>query len=196
VSLKHVKNPGRVIFLEELEMKTLTSLTAVVAFATTLIALTAMNVGAYEQLPEVRWEKSVNPQAQAFIERGDELLGNSHYSAARRQYVAARDLIILDGDFPNPALYRIAVSYYYEGRSVTAADHLEKLASEASEYGDLVAQAWALADAAWINSRAGMKLTMDSRVDRLKQLLKSPYIPSEVRSEILTRRLGEVAELN
>ena len=177
-------------------MRILTGLTSVVTFAVTLISLTPMNVAAYEQFPEVRWEKSANPQAQAFIERGDELLGNSHYSAARRQYETARDIIMLDGDFPNPALYRIAVSYYYEGRSVTAADHLEKLASEASEYGDLVAQAWALADAAWINSRAGMKLTMDGRVDRLRLLLKSPYLPSEVRSEILTRRLGEFAELN
>jgi len=177
-------------------MRTITSLTTVAAIAVTLIAITTMNVAAYEQLPEARWEKSANPHAQAFIEIGDELLGNSHYAAARRQYETARDIIMLDGDFPNPALYRIAVSYYYEGRSVTAADQLEKLASEATAYGDLVAQAWALADAAWINSRAGMKFAMDERVDRLKLLLRSPYLPSEVRSEILTRRFGEVAELN
>jgi len=175
-------------------MRTKTGITVAVVLAVTLIAGTTMKLAAYEDVPEVRWGKSVNPHAQTFIDRGDELLGKSQFTSARRQYESARDLIQMDGDFPNPALYRIAVSYYYEGRSVTAADQLEELASEASEYGDLVAEVWALADAAWINSRIGMRLTTDDRVVRLRQLLKSPYLPSEVREEILTRRLGETGE--
>jgi hypothetical protein len=172
-------------------MRTITSITAVVAIAVLFITFTDINLAADEQRSVVKWGKSVNPQAQAILEKGDELLGNSKYTAARKQYESAREIIQKDGDFPNPALYRIAASYYYEGKSTIAADQLDKLSTEATQYGDLAAQAWALADAAWINGQSGEKFAMDKRVGRLKQLLKSPYLPNGVRSEIITKRLGE-----
>ncbi len=36
---------------------------------------------------------------------------------------------------------------------------------------------------------------MDERVERLKRLLTSPYIPAEIREEIMSRRLGESTTL-
>jgi hypothetical protein len=89
------------------------------------------------------------------------------------------------------ALRRIANSHYYEGHYQSAAHTLEKLAKEAAEYGDLVTEAWAIADAAWVAGKAGDKLDVDRRVARLERLLGSDYIPAEVKAEIRAKRLGD-----
>jgi tetratricopeptide (TPR) repeat protein len=157
------------------------------------VAVSATDSSAQDQYQ--KWGKVKNPEAQALMEQGDELFGNLDYVRARAKYESAVELIRTDGDFPAAPLYRMAASYYYEGKPMTAAGHFDALAREAALYGDLVTEVWALADAAWINGRAGDKLDMDAHVEKLQRLLKSPYLPAETKREIQANRLGEVTTL-
>ncbi len=157
------------------------------------LAVSATDSSAQDQYK--KWGKVKTPEAQALMEQGDELFGNMDYVRARAKYESAVELIRTDGDFPAAPLYRMAASYYYEGKPMTAAGHFDALAREAALYGDLVTEVWALADAAWINGQAGDKLDMDAHVEKLQRLLKSPYLPAETKREIQANRLGEVTTL-
>jgi len=175
-------------------MPATTRLTTAIACAAVLLGASVADLCGQERL-DATWPQSSNPEAQALIDQGNELLGNQDYSAARAEYEAAVELIRADGDFPNTALYRIAASYWHEGKPQTAAKHLDELAEEAALFGDLVSQVWALADAAWIHGQVGHKIDMDVRVERVKRLLKSAYLPEAVRNEVTTKRLGEATTL-
>ncbi len=132
-----------------------------------------------------------NVDAQAHINKGDELISDRRFGAARREYEAAAELIRDDGEFPSEALYRVAATYYFEGSYKTAAKELDEIAAEAASYGDLVTEVWALADAAWIFGQVGAKIDMERRLEQLQLLLGSPYLPDEVRDEVTSKRLGE-----
>ncbi len=132
------------------------------------------------------------------IQLGDELVGEREFGEARTEYRTAVDLIQADGGFPGIALRRIADSYYFEGKYQHAIASLDRLADEASEVGDLVTQAWALADAAWVlmkdaqragkHARPGATMEVKNRLAQLEQLLDSPYLPEDVRVKINTKR--------
>ena len=141
------------------------------------------------------WGKSKDVKAQAHIEMGDELLGSQQYGKARGEYEAAVEVLRARDEFASPALYRIAASYYYEGKPQTAASHFDQLAQEAALYGDVVTEVWALADAAWIYGQAGNKLGMQERVEKMNKLLKSPYLPEDEVELLTTKRLGEINTL-
>ena len=175
-------------------MRPITRFSTVVALAAAVISASATNSAAQDRL-DAKWPRSTNAEAQARIDKGNELLGQQKYAAARSEYASAIEMILADGDFPNTALYRVAASYYYEGKPMTAAAQLDELAAEAAEYGDIVTQVWALADAAWIFGRRGDKIDMDTRVQHVKRLLKSPYMPDDVRKEVTSKRLGEATTL-
>ena len=175
-------------------MQPVSRLTTALVAAAAIAGLSATNLAAQEEY-DATWPKAKNAKAQAMIEKGNEMFGEQNYAAARTEYEAAAELILADGDFPNTAMYRIAASYYHEGKPMTAAHHLDELAKEAAEYGDIVTQAWALADAAWIWGVRGAKIDMDSRVEAVKKLLKSPYMPADVKTEIMSKRLGEATTL-
>jgi hypothetical protein len=160
-----------------------------------LIGVSATTLAAQEERLDATWPKSSNAEAQALIDRGNELLGQMDFRAARQEFEAAVELIRADDDFPNTALYRIAASYWHEGKPKTAAARLDDLADEAAEYGDIVSQVWAIADAAWIHGKVGAKIDMDVRVLRVRRLLKSPYLPPAVRDEVTSKRLGEATTL-
>jgi len=181
-------------FEKEGTMRPVTRLTTAIACAIALVGAWTANLAAQERL-SATWPKSANAEAQALIDRGDQLLGEQSYSAARAEYEAAIELIRADDDFPSTALYRTAASYWHEGKPQTAAKLLDDLAGEAATFGDLVSQVWALADAAWIHGQVGHKIDMDVRVERLRQLLKSAYLPAEVRQEVVSKRLGEATTL-
>lgn len=165
------------------------------ALATALLAALAADAFAQQRL-SVNWPRSDNPEAQAHIDEGDELLGQQKYSEARLAYEKAAEMIRADGEFPNTAMHRMAVSYWYEGLPQTAASQLDGMADDASTYGDLVSEVWALADAAWIHGRVGDRIDMEVRVQRLKKLLKSPYLPGDVRAQVESKRLGEATTLS
>jgi tetratricopeptide (TPR) repeat protein len=135
----------------------------------------------------------IDPEIQTLLDRGDELAAEGNWGAARRHYKLAADLMKRQGLLPSKAMRRIANSYYYQDRYQSAGKILEQLAKEAAAYGELRCQAWALADAAWIAWIAGDKIDMDRRLVRLDRLLTSPYLPVEVRDEVVTKRLAGVA---
>jgi hypothetical protein len=135
----------------------------------------------------------IDPEIQTLLDRGDELGAEGNWGAARRHYQLAADLMKRQGLLPSKAMRRIANSHYYQDRYQSAGKILEQLAKEAAAYGELRCQAWALADAAWIAWIAGDKIDMDRRLVRLDRLLTSPYLPVEVRDEVVTKRLAGVA---
>lgn len=132
----------------------------------------------------------------AHIERGDEWIASREYGKARVEYQLAVEIMREDGEFPVIPLRRIAHAYYFEGDYSAAVRALDDLAEEAVTYGDLATKAWALADAAWVMGRecfareyrSGFRLEIHDRVDELKQLLESPYMPEDVRAEIKANR--------
>lgn len=144
---------------------------------------------------EANWAVSLNPEAASHMEMGDESFGSGNYAGARAHYQQAIDIIRRDDDFPNTALHRIAATYYFDGKPQTAAAQMDALAAEAATFGDLVTEVWAMADAAWIQGKQGAKIDMEDRVTKLRKLLRSPYLPYEVRSEIMSKRLGEATTI-
>ena len=195
-------------------MRQSTQLATTFAIAALLIGATTSNAAAD---PDPSLEK-MSPEAQALIEAGDELAGANRYGAARNEYRAALRLVREDGNFPITALRRIANTYYFEGSYSSAATTLEKLADEAASFGDLVTQVWAIADAGWMYGKLGAAKTaakqqekqawtsgqlqpsgghrdnIDTQrlVVRLERLLRSPYLPDDVRDEVTTTRLSEL----
>ena len=176
-------------------MKTQLQLPQLLALAILLTSATT-NLGA-TTLPDEPCAASIavsgtNPEAEAYLSKGAELIAERRYSAARRAYKAAAELLRSEGKLPVEPLRRIADAYYFEGRYQNAAATLDRLAREAATYGDLAVEVWALADAAWINGIAGHKIDMDRRLERLVRLLGSPYLPEQVRSEVQAKRLAGV----
>lgn len=173
--------------------------TQLLALATLLTGV-ASNLGAAtlpnqpcEALEAIFALSGSKPEADAYLSKGDELMAERRYTAARRAYKAAAELLRAEGKLPVKPLRRIADAYYYEGRYQSAAGTLDRLATEAASYGDLVVEVWALADAAWVDAVAGHKIDMDRRLQRLMRLLDSPYLPEEVRGEVQVKRLSSVA---
>jgi hypothetical protein len=144
-----------------------------------------------EEDPQTPTVAVADPEVQAHLDKGDELVAARKFGAARREYKAAAELIRAEGKLPVQAVRRSAISLYYEGRYQSAAKALDKLSTEAATYGDVATQVWALADAAWIDGIAGRKIDMERRLTRLNRLLTSPYLPEQVRAEVMTKRLGE-----
>ncbi len=136
-----------------------------------------------------------SPDVAARIAKGDELASDQKFGAARREYGAAAEIAREEGVLPVEAVRRIANTFYFEGRFQSAARTLEGLAAEAASYGDIVVQAWALADAAWIHGLDGARIDMERRVTELERLLRSPYLPDQVRRDVVAKRLGELQSL-
>lgn len=129
---------------------------------------------------------------QKLMEKGDALGAEGKWGTARRYYKLAADLERKQGHLPSAAMRRIANSYYYQDRFQSAGKILEQLAKESAAFGELRCEAWALADAAWIAWIAGDKIDMERRLVRLDRLLMSPYLPDDVRDEVVEKRLAGV----
>jgi tetratricopeptide (TPR) repeat protein len=134
---------------------------------------------------------TIDTDAQAHVERGDLFFEKGEYSAALREYTAAADLVRQEGQLPAKELRRIANTQYYDGRYQSAVHTLDKLAKESAEYGDIVTEAWAIADAAWVAAIAGDKIDADRLVARLERLLTSPYMPADEVARLRMNRLGD-----
>ena len=130
-----------------------------------------------------------SPQVQALIRSGDQLVAQGKFGAGRREYSQAVDLMRADGLVPAGPLRRIAYSHYYEHRYHRAVHALDSLAEVASEYGDLATRVWAIADAAWIEGVAGHENDLKRHLERLDKLLGSPYLPEDVRQNVINKRL-------
>ncbi len=82
---------------------------------------------------------------------------------------------------------RLANAYYFEGRFARAGATLEQLATEADARGELVAEAWALVDAAYLAELADQDVY--GRLELLDAVLERPGFPDDVRAEI-KRKFG------
>lgn len=167
-----------------------------------LSAVTLLAIAAAPRLQAVQSDHGVTATSQAtdidlkiqkLIEEGDELGAAGKWGTARRYYTLAAELARKHDQLPSAAMRRIANSYYYQDRYQSAGKILERLAVESAAYGDLRCQAWALADAAWIAWIAGDKIDMERRLVRLDRLLTSPFLPDEVRSEVVEKRLAGIS---
>jgi hypothetical protein len=68
-----------------------------------------------------------------------------------------------------------------------AAQVLDELRTEAAGFGDLAVEAVALYNAAWLNGKAGRSREAGSQVAQLEKLLRSPYMPGDVRAFLAGR---------
>lgn len=122
------------------------------------------------------------------IELGDILTANGQFDAARRVYSNAVNVARADGRLPIEELRRIANAYYFESEFERARATLLELAEEAASAGNVEAQVWAIADAAWLASLSGADQEFDRHVERVERLLDIHYVPG-ARFKIRTRML-------
>ena len=196
-------------------MRTIQHLTTALVVAVVLAGAVALNGYAQETdgtdgtngtngkkesvLAPLAWD-IMTPEAQALIDKGDELTGSRKFGAARREYAAAAELIRAEGGFPSVPIRKMVDAYYFEKKYQSAIRTLDDLADEAAEVGDIVTQAWAQADAAWLldvdcqahakSERPGRNMEMKKRATSLRRLLASPYLPAAERTEIINKRCG------
>jgi hypothetical protein len=140
-------------------------------------------------------DHTVSAETQAYLDKGDQRASEGQYGYARIDYRKAEKQQRAEGQIPVESLRRIANSHYFEGNYHSAAATLDRLADEAAEYGDLVTQVWAIADAAWIEGIGGREIDMKRHVAQLEKLLGSQYLPDEVRAEVVSTRLGDDAQV-
>ena len=173
-----------------------------IRLSTVFAAVTLLAIAVAPELQAVQSTDDVTVKAQAtdldvkiqnLIEKGDALGAAGKWGTARRYYTLAADLKRKQDQLPSAALRRIANSYYYQDRFQSAGKILDQLAKEAAAYGELRCEAWALADAAWIAWIAGDKIDMERRLVRLDRLLMSPYLPDDVRADVVEKRLAGVS---
>jgi len=122
------------------------------------------------------------------IELGDVLTANGRFDAARRVYSNAVKVARADGRLPIEELRRIANAYYFECEFESARATLLELAEEAASAGDVEAQVWAMADAAWFAWLSGADEEYDRHVKRVERLLDTHYVPG-ARFKIRTKML-------
>jgi len=168
------------------------------AFLATAVLFVPGSVAPLEGADPIRPEdptvlpEMVQSRVSAYIMRGDQLAAEGKFAAARREYEQAAQIVREANKLPAHAVRRIANSFYYEERFQSAGKVLLDLADEAAEFGDVVTQVWATADAAWVAAAAGDKIDVEHRLASLEKLLTSPYLPDEVRAEVVSKRLASV----
>lgn len=134
-------------------------------------------------------EGELTPQVQIYIARGDELVGAGRYGPAFKQYEMAVKTAREQGHLPSLSSWRWANACFFDGEFVKGADVLDELAQEAATFGDIVVQARALVNAAWLYGKAGREAQMLDRIAQVEKIVQSPYLPIEER-EYLVARMG------
>lgn len=169
-------------------MKTALSL---LAFASLLVVpnLSARQTSTEPDHPAIRAgiQESANemtPSVQLYVGRGDVLRSELRFADAAREYRRAADIARREGHLASGTTWMLANAYYNNGNLIDAAEALDQLAGEAAQVGDLVVQALAMFNAAWLNGKAGRKTETTARVERLESLLRSPYMPVAIRDHL------------
>ena len=114
--------------------------------------------------------------ARAHMMRGD-------FDGARRELARSIREARAAGSHAGPALWELA-NVVHVSEPVRAAELLDEAAAEAETHGDPVAQARALLAAAVLYQQAGRTEEARARVERLRPMLRSPYLPEELRAEL------------
>ena len=135
-------------------------------------------------------DSELTASVQILIDRGDHQRNGQRFVAAQVAYRDAADMARKQGHLPSLSMWRLANSYFADGNLTDAAGVLDKLTNEAARHGDLPVEALAIFYSAWLNGQAGRGREMTSRIEQLETLLRSPYLPVELRNN-LAQRLAE-----
>jgi HEAT repeat protein len=140
-------------------------------------------------------DSELTPEVRALVTRGDAFTGARRYAAAEREYRHAAEIVRQQGHLPSYTLWHLACALYYEGELQRAATILEQLTSEAEQSGDIAVEALALYNSAWLNGRSGSGRLGGTKLERVRNLLRSPYMPSAVRNQLdaMLAQPGDVA---
>jgi len=87
-------------------------------------------------------------------------------------------------------LWHLACALYYEGNPQGAAAVLDQLTAEAQQSGDLAVEVLAMFNSAWLNGQSGNGRVAATKLESVRQLLRSPYMPVAIRDQ-LSARIGE-----
>jgi hypothetical protein len=139
-------------------------------------------------------DSELTPEVRALVTRGDAFTGARRYAAAEREYRHAAAIARQQGHLPSFTLWHLACAFYYEGELQRAAAVLDQLTTEAEQSGDLAVEALALYNSAWLNGRSGSGTQAATRVEHVRTLLRSRYMPTALR-DMLTARLAEPIEV-
>jgi hypothetical protein len=126
----------------------------------------------------------LTPAVRARIDRGDGRTGGVTFVEAAEQYQAAAEIARREGHVPSLSMWRLANTFFHDGQLMRSARILDQLADEASRAGDLKTQALAVYYSAWVNGKAGRGREMSERLQQVKKLLDSPYMPINVRTQV------------
>lgn len=106
---------------------------------------------------------------------------------ARRALEAAARAQEEAGVLPGTALWQLAEAHFAAGDGLRAAATLDRLAQAAEGHGDPVLQARALFEATVHYQQAGLHDRAADRYARMLPLLRSPYMPAELRRSLRAR---------
>lgn len=129
----------------------------------------------------------LTPEVQAIVSRGDAFTAAQHYASAEQEYRRAAGLVRRQGHFPSYTSWHLACALYYEGNLTGAAAVLDQLANEARGSGDLVVEVLAMYNSAWLSGQSGNGRLAATKLENVRQLLSSPYMPASIRDQLATR---------
>jgi hypothetical protein len=129
----------------------------------------------------------LTPVVWTIVARGDALTGARLYAAAEREYRLAAEIVRQQGHLPSFTLWHLACTLYYEGNPQGAAAVLDELSTEAQRSGDLAVEALAMFNSAWLNGQSGAGRVAATKLEGVRRLLHSPYMPASVRDELNAR---------
>jgi hypothetical protein len=129
----------------------------------------------------------LTPAVRAHLARGDSLTGLQRYPEAVQEYRRAAQIARAEGHLPSLTLWHLASARFYGGDPRRAAQVLDELRAEAAGFGELGVEAVALYNAAWLSGKAGRGRDAAAKVAQLEKLLRSPYMPADVRTFLAGR---------
>jgi len=130
------------------------------------------------------------PRAYAeHIEIARRAMLNGEFDIARREFAAAAEVDREAGRLPVEAVTGLAHALYSQSYNREAAIAMERLAKEAAARGDTNVEAIALADAIWLNTDAGQRITARKQADRLRKLMKDSAVTTATR-DLVRARVG------
>jgi len=136
----------------------------------------------------------LTPEVRDIVAHGDVLTGGRHYAAAEQEYRHAARIARRQGHLPSYTLWHLACALYYAGNPQDAAAVLDQLSAEAQHSGDLAVEVLAQFNSAWLNGQIGNTRVAAARLEGVRTLLHSPYMPPSIRDQ-LSARLSEPSEV-
>jgi hypothetical protein len=128
-----------------------------------------------------------NPAIEAKLEAAHRMRMEGRTREALRELTAAARAQVATGTSAAQTLWEVAEIQYSDGRLAASARTLDRVAREAEKFGDPVLQARALFEAAVQYSTLGQHGEAALRMERLEPLLESPFIGSDLKSQISAR---------